>query len=344
MREEHDVEFSQLTTLRVGGPAAKVVIAESNHDVIDFAHSVGTTEMLVLGGGSNLVVSDDGVDVPVVQLATSGFDVVQQTDRVQLTVAAGVPWDDVVTRAVSEGWAGIEALAGIPGFVGATPIQNVGAYGQEIADVCTAVSVFDRVSGKQRRLSASDCSFEYRTSVFKQDRGRFVVLDVEFELGRTDASRPVQYDELAHVLGVSPGASAPVSAVRDAVLALRRSKGMVLDATDHDTWSAGSFFTNPILKPGEVVPPEAPHWNQPDGYNKLSAAWLIEHAGFVKGFGADIGRGAVRLSSKHTLALTNRGGATTSELLTLARLVRDGVRDKFQVELQPEPTFVGVQL
>jgi UDP-N-acetylmuramate dehydrogenase len=263
-----------------------------------------------------------------------------------VTVAAGESWDDLVAYAVERGWFGIEALSGIPGSVGATPIQNVGAYGQEVSQTIARVRVWDRVLRGVRSFAASECQFGYRSSRFKADPGRHVVLDVTFQFRMGSLAAPVQYAELARHLGIEAGQRAPLAAVRDAVLALRGGKGMVLDADDHDTWSAGSFFTNPFLTPEQAaaLPDGAPRWEQPDGTVKSSAAWLIEHAGFGKGYASAAAGERVRLSTKHTLALTNRGGATTDELLTLAREVRDGVRERFGVTLVNEPVTVGCSL
>jgi UDP-N-acetylmuramate dehydrogenase len=259
-----------------------------------------------------------------------------------VTVAAGEDWDAFVARAVAEGWSGVEALSGIPGSVGATPVQNVGAYGQEVADTVVRVRCWDRAERAVRTLTADRCEFGYRSSRFKRDPGRFVVLEVTFQLRLADLGAPVRYAELARRLGVRPGDRAPAVEVREAVLRLRAGKGMVLDEADHDTWSAGSFFTNPVLSAADAdrLPPEAPRWPQPDGRVKTSAAWLIEHAGFGKGYG----EGRVRLSTKHTLALTNRGDATTAELLELAREVRAGVEERFGVRLVNEPVLVGCSL
>ncbi len=244
-----------------------------------------------------------------------------------------------MAQAVERGWVGVEALAGIPGSVGATPVQNVGAYGQEVSQTIAQVRVWDRVLNGVRTFANADCRFGYRTSRFKADPGRHVVLDVTFQLALGSLGTSVQYAELARTLGVEQGTRAPLADVRDAVLGLRRGKGMVLDPADHDTWSAGSFFTNPVVDAGGV-PPDAPAWPQPDGRVKTSAAWLIEHAGFAKGYG----HGPVSLSTKHPLALTNRGGATTEQLLALAREVRDGVEAAHGVRLVNEPVLVGCEL
>jgi UDP-N-acetylmuramate dehydrogenase len=260
---------------------------------------------------------------------------------VLVTVAAGESWDRLVAQAVERGWVGVEALSGIPGSVGATPIQNVGAYGQEVAQTLARVRVWDRVRKGVRTFAAADCGFGYRTSRFKQDPARHVVLEVTFQFRQGELGAPVRYAELARTLGVEPGARAAMTDVRRAVLELRRGKGMVLDEADHDTWSAGSFFTNPVVPVGQV-PDGAPAWPQEGhaGLVKTSAAWLIEHAGFGKGYGD----GAARLSTKHTLALTNRGGATTAELLDLARELRDGVEQRFGIRLVNEPVLVGCEL
>jgi UDP-N-acetylmuramate dehydrogenase len=257
-----------------------------------------------------------------------------------VTVAAGEPWDPFVAHAVSRGWVGIEALAGIPGSVGATPVQNVGAYGQEVADTVASVRCWDRVERRHRTFAAADCGFGYRTSRFKQEPDRFVVLTVTFQLRIGDLSAPVRYGELARTLGVPAGGRARLVDVRRAVLDLRRGKGMVLDDADPDTWSAGSFFTNPFLDDASLLPEDAPRWEQPDGTVKTSAAWLIEHAGFGKGYGND----RVSLSTKHTLALTNRGTARTDDLLALAAEVQHGVHARFGVWLVNEPTLVGCAL
>jgi UDP-N-acetylmuramate dehydrogenase len=343
--------LADLTTLRVGGTAARIVSAQTTDRVIDEISECDTRRepVLVLGGGSNLLVGDEGFDGTVVLLQTRGITVeaADACGGAVVRVAAGETWDDVVAEAVRRGWAGVEALSGIPGSTGATPVQNVGAYGQEVSDTLASVRCWDRQEGRVRTLASADCEFGYRTSRFKGERfrggPRFVVLEVTFQLLVADLSGPLRYAELARTLGVDVGGRAPLARVREAVLGLRRSKGMVLDDADHDTWSAGSFFTNPVLAPDDAqrLPEGAPRWPTPDGRVKTSAAWLIEHAGFGKGYGAP---GPVALSGKHTLALTNRGGATAKDLLELARTVRDGVLRTFGVELAPEPVLVGCEL
>lgn len=342
------------TTLRLGGPAGRWVEAASDDELVAAVSAADAAgePVLVLGGGSNLVVADEGFRGTVVHVATRGVvaDVDDSGDPscsgATVTVAAGESWDGLVAHAVERGWSGIEALSGIPGSVGATPIQNVGAYGQEVSQTIARVRVWDRVLRGIRSFAASECEFGYRSSRFKADPGRHVVLDVTFQFRMGSLAAPVRYAELARVLGVAEGTRAPMAEVREAVLGLRRAKGMVLDAADHDTWSAGSFFTNPFLTPEQAaaLPDDAPRWEQPDGSVKSSAAWLIERAGFTKGFASAAAGERVGLSTKHTLALTNRGGATTDELLTLAREVREGVQERFGVTLVNEPVTVGCAL
>jgi UDP-N-acetylmuramate dehydrogenase len=339
------------TTLRLGGPAREWVRAATEQELVEAvaeADAAGTP-VLVLGGGSNLVVADEGFDGRVVEVATSGVVPDVEDDGavcggVVVRVAAGEGWDDLVATAVERGWVGVEALSGIPGSVGATPIQNVGAYGQEVSQTIASVRVWDRTLRGVRTFAAADCRFGYRTSRFKADPGRHVVLSVDLQLRTGSLGAPVAYAELARTLGVEQGGRAPLAAVREAVLGLRSGKGMVLDAADHDTWSAGSFFTNPFLTPEQAaaLPDDAPRWEQPDGRTKSSAAWLIERAGFGRGHGLDLRGGRASLSTKHTLALTNRGG--TSDLLALAREVRDGVEAAYGVRLVNEPVLVGCEL
>ncbi|CAI9399705.1 UDP-N-acetylmuramate dehydrogenase [Nocardioides sp. T2.26MG-1] len=337
--------LSEHTTLRLGGPAARWVRATTEAELVDAisAADAAGEPVLVLGGGSNLVVADAGFPGTVVEVATRGVETDDTGDAscggAMVTVAAGETWDDLVELAVARDWSGIEALSGIPGSVGATPIQNVGAYGQEVAQTIASVRVWDRRLRGVRTFANADCGFAYRTSRFKADPSRHVVLTVTFQLRQGSLGQPVAYAELARTLGVEVGGRAPLADVRAAVLELRRGKGMVLDAADHDTWSAGSFFTNPVV-PASAVPDGAPTWPQPDGTVKTSAAWLIEHAGYGKGYAA----GPTALSGKHTLALTNRGGATTEDLLALAREVRDGVEAKFGIRLVNEPVLVGCEL
>jgi UDP-N-acetylmuramate dehydrogenase len=337
--------LADLTTLRLGGPARTHVEATTTDELVAAVRDADAAgePVLLVAGGSNLVVADEGFPGTVVRIATRGVRVEEDTcGGAMVTVAAGESWDDLVARAVRSGWIGVEALSGIPGSVGATPVQNVGAYGQEVAQTVASVRCWDRREGAVRTFFAADCGFGYRTSRFKRDPGRFLVLEVTFQLRLGDLGAPVRYGELSRALGVEPGGRAPVAEVRAAVLKLRAGKGMVLDPEDHDSWSAGSFFTNPVLAPelAQRLPEDAPRWEQPDGTVKTSAAWLIERSGFAKGYGD----GRVRLSTKHTLALTNRGGATTVDLLALAAEIQAGVLEKFGVWLENEPVLVGCAL
>ncbi len=330
------------TTLRLGGPAANFVEAASRselYDLVSAADQAGQP-VLLLGGGSNLLVGDVGFDGTVVRVATAGVHVgAEDRSSVEVTVEAGESWEPFVDRAVEAGWSGVETLAGIPGTAGAVPVQNVGAYGQEVSDTITSVHVYDRAQRRTRTFAAADCGFGYRTSTFKQTPGRYVVGAVTFRLRRGRLGAPLTYGQLSDSLGVALGARAPIAAVSRAVLALRRSKGMVLDERDHDTWSAGSFFTNPFV-PAHAVPPGAPAFPHSDGRVKTSAAWLVEQSGFSRGYGND----KVCVSTKHTLALTNRGAASTEDLVALAKEIRDGVEQAFAITLEPEPVLVGCSL
>ncbi len=339
------MDLADLTTLRLGGPAKTVLEPTTEAELIAAVRIAdeAADPVLLVAGGSNLVVADEGFDGTVIRVVTRGITVDSDAcSGAMVTVAAGEPWDGIVDRAVAEGWVGVEALSGIPGSTGATPIQNVGAYGQEVSQTVATVRAYDRFDRKVRTIHAIDCGFTYRSSRFKVEPHRYVVLSVAFQLALGDLSEPIAYAELARTLGVEVGERAPSADVRDAVLGLRRGKGMVLDAADHDTWSAGSFFTNPILTAAEAetLPDGAPRFAQTDGRVKTSAAWLIDHAGYGKGYGS----GRATLSTKHALALTNRGDATTAELLALAREVRDGVRQAYGITLVNEPVLVGCSL
>ncbi|HET8951363.1 MAG TPA: UDP-N-acetylmuramate dehydrogenase [Solirubrobacteraceae bacterium] len=331
--------LSELTTLRLGGPPARMVEARSEGELAELVRSA-YEPLLVLAGGSNVVVADSGFPGTVVRVLTRGV----RRDGDRLEVQAGEPWDELVADCVARGLQGFECLSGIPGSTGATPIQNVGAYGQEVSETVESVRVLDRASGQISELGAAECGFTYRSSIFKH-RDRHVVLAVTFRMREAGRSGPLRYAELARALDVPVGGSAPLAEVREAVLALRRGKGMVIDPADPDSVSAGSFFTNPILDPGAFAHLQArtgdahgpPAFPEPDGRIKTSAAWLIERAGFPKGYG----NGRVGISTKHTLALVNRGGATTAELLALAHEIADGVQGRFGVRLTPEPVLVG---
>lgn len=328
--------LAELTTLRLGGPAGRIEVASSSDELVALVAAADAADepVLLVGGGSNLVVGDAGWPGLVIRVASDTITR-QDVDGEQLiTVAAGVSWDELVARTVADGLAGLETMSGIPGLTGATPVQNVGAYGSEVADFLTGLRIYDRQSRTVQCWSPERCEFGFRSSAFKHT-DRFVVLDVTFRLTRSTRSGPIRYLELAHRLGIEPGASAPLDAVRATVLELRRSKGMVLDEADHDSWSVGSFFVNPLLDEVPAAAEGCPRW-QTDGRTKLSAAWLIEQAGFPRGWGLDRGRGTVSVSTKHTLALTNRGGATTAELLALAAEIRAGVQARFGIRLGPE--------
>jgi UDP-N-acetylmuramate dehydrogenase len=351
--ELFDAPLAELTTLRLGGPARRLVEATHADHVIEVIAAADAADepVLVIAGGSNLVIADVGFDGTVVRVMTRGVAQQSNRSRARLTVAGGEPWDELVARCVADGLAGIECLAGIPGSTGATPIQNVGAYGQQVADVIVSVRAYDRAARRVVELGADECGFAYRSSRFRRD-ARFVVLEVTLELERSPLAGPVRYPELARALEVEMEARPPLAVTRAAVLALRRRKGMVLDPGDSDSVSAGSFFVNPILsvedfaslerrvgeRLGDGVRP--PAWPEADGRIKTSAAWLIGRAGFHCGYG----EGRVGISTKHTLALINRGGASTSELIALAREIRRRVRESFGVTLRPEPTLVGVEL
>jgi UDP-N-acetylmuramate dehydrogenase len=362
--EVQSTTVADLTTLGVGGPASRFVETSTEAELIDTVRAADADgiPLLVIGGGSNLLVGDAGFDGLVVRDGRSDLTTPDHSAcaGVTVTVAAGTPWDEVVAHATGHRLMGVEALSGIPGSTGATPVQNVGAYGQEVAQTIATVRVWDRGRGRVRTLPLVDLAFGYRTSLLKRsmralpddgaDAGapwfptpRYVVLDVTFQLRVAPLSEKIRYAELASTLDIAVGERAPLAEVREAVLMLRRRKGMVLDPTDADTRSAGSFFTNPVLTEADaaVLPDDAPRYPAGEGLVKSSAAWLIEHAGFAKGFGLP---GPAALSTKHTLALTNRGGANAGDVLTLARTVRDGVQQRFGVVLEPEPVLVGTAL
>ncbi|GHD52721.1 UDP-N-acetylmuramate dehydrogenase [Mycetocola manganoxydans] len=370
--------LSDLTTLRVGGPAGRLVPATTRELLVDTVREewADGEHPLVLGGGSNTLAADDGFDGTVVQILTRGIERLEsEPGRVRLRVEAGESWDGLVAYAVENGWSGVEALSGIPGSCGAAPIQNIGAYGQELESVLVSIDLLDRDLDELVTVPAADLGLGYRTSVLKRHGGSVperdgVVVALELELSDDEGlSAPIAYPQLASALGVELGARLPIADVRATVLDLRASKGMVLDDADTDTWSAGSFFTNPIVSESfaRSLPSDAPRWPLEDGQDgavviplgewdgsiprpslehaarvKLSAAWLIERAGIRRGFRLPGSRAAI--SSKHTLALTNTGGATADEIAALARFVQARVASEFGVVLQPEPVFVGLSL
>jgi UDP-N-acetylmuramate dehydrogenase len=349
------VPLAPLTTLRVGGAARTLVEATSAEEIAQAVSGADARRepVLVLGGGSNLVVGDGGFDGLVVKVASRGVAVTvdEARGRARIDVEAGEPWDELVARCVAEGWSGLECLSGIPGLAGATPIQNVGAYGQEVKETIASVRVLDRRTGEVRDVAARDCGFAYRASVFKGD-ATFVVTRVTFDLAMTREGAPIRYAELARALSVEAGARAPMRVVRETIIALRRAKGMVLDDADPDSVSAGSFFVNPLVDEAQLAllvervaargidAATIPRFASDDGRTKVSAAWLIERAGFVKGWSATP-EARVGISRKHALALVNRGGATSAELLACAGAIREGVRGAFGVELSVEPVVIA---
>ena len=350
--------LSDLTTAAVGGPAGKYVEARTEAEIIEAVRAADAAgeQLLIIGGGSNLLISDDGFPGTVLKIASEGFTVNAEDScgGVSVVVQAGHNWDALVKHAVLHAWSGIEALSGIPGATGATPVQNVGAYGADVSQTIAAVRTWDRERSAVKTFTNSELKFGYRDSVLKQTTvsgsPRYVVLTVEFQLPLGRMSAPIRYAELARVLGVEQGKRAYSNDVRREVLRLRASKGMVLDPADRDTYSTGSFFTNPIV-PSSVadgLPENAPRYpGGSDGAVKLSAAWLIDNAGFRKGFGLEDGSvsgGRASLSTKHTLAITNRGSASATDMVAIAREVRAGVVGRFGIELHPEPLLIGLSL
>ncbi|WP_457950923.1 UDP-N-acetylmuramate dehydrogenase [Pseudarthrobacter sp. alpha12b] len=350
--------LSSLTTSAVGGPAGKFIEARTEAEIIDAVRSADAAgeQVLIISGGSNLLVSDDGFPGTVVRIASEGFTVNAEDScgGVAVVVQAGHNWDRLVEHAVRHAWSGIEALSGIPGSTGATPVQNVGAYGAEVSQTIAAVRTWDRERNAVQTFTNSELKFGYRDSILKQTTvngsPRYVVLTVEFQLPLGRMSAPIRYAELARSLGVEAGQRAYANDVRREVLRLRASKGMVWDATDRDTYSTGSFFTNPIVAAdvADTLPESAPQYPAgQDGLVKLSAAWLIDQAGFGKGFGLEPGGvadGRASLSTKHTLAITNRGSASAADMVAVAREVRAGVERRFGISLHPEPLLIGLEL
>ena len=347
MREERNVSLAESTTLKLGGPAKRLVHVENESElanVVSDADARGE-KMLMLGGGSNLVVGDSGFDGVAVKIAASKVTPEKKAGKIHVRVDAGASWDAFVARAVGEGWSGVEALSGIPGSVGATPMQNVGAYGQEVSDTIARVYAFDRKSSQFAEFYRAECAFKYRGSRFRGDNC-FVITAVEFVFDESPLGAPIRYGELSRALGVADGERAPAEKIRETVIALRRGKGMVIDAADPESVSAGSFFMNPIVDSETLAKIEIaagakpPSFDAGEGKFKVAAAWLIEHAGFKKGEPS----GSVGISKKHALALVHRGGGTTEDLLVLARAIRDGVKSKFGVVLEVEPILVGCAL
>ena len=332
--------LAELTTIRVGGTPTLLTIAATEAEIIEAVSAADDAgqELLILGGGSNLVVADD-FKGQVLKIASTGYENDSTVCAgAWVTVQAGHNWDDFVNDCVRNDWLGVEALSGIPGTVGATPIQNVGAYGQQVSETIAQVRAWNRETKTVETIFSSNCEFGYRTSVFKQFPNRWVILSVTFQLPLGDLASPLKYNELAVYFDTELGKRVSATELRAGVLELRASKGMLVSAADPDTWSVGSFFMNPRVT---TVPQDAPNWIEPDGRYKVSAAWLIEQSGFAKGFGLT---DRATLSTKHTLALTNRGTATSQDIIDLARHIRAGVQDKFDIELQPEARLVNCKL
>jgi UDP-N-acetylmuramate dehydrogenase len=336
-------ELSKYTSLRVGGPATKIVQVSTEAQIIAAIEEAGDTPILIMGGGTNVLIADKGFDGTVIRISNNSVQSeVDACSGATLTIGAGEDWDLFVQTTINSGFAGLETLSGIPGTVGAAPIQNIGAYGHEVSEFITRVRTYDRQEKALKTFTNSECEFSYRSSHFKAHPGRYVVLEVQFQIRIGEESDPITYLELARKLGVQLGDKAPVVATREAVLELRASKGMLLSVDDHDSWSAGSFFTNPIIsqQAADALPDAAPKWPLIDGRVKISAAWLIENAGMHKGDEV----GGARISTKHVLALTNSGDATAADIAELAKRARDQVKEKFGITLEAEVNLVGVEI
>jgi UDP-N-acetylmuramate dehydrogenase len=336
-------DLRDFTSLRVGGPAKKFVEAHNEEEIIAALKAAGDSPVLILGGGTNVLVSDAGFEGTVIRITNNSLVAeVDACSGATLTIGAGENWDDFVALTIERGFAGLETLSGIPGTIGAAPIQNIGAYGHEVAEFITRVRTYDRKAKTVKTFTNGECEFEYRSSIFKRNPGQFIILDVQFQIRIGDSSDPITYLELAKKLNVQMGDKAPVQTVRQAVLELRASKGMLLDPNDSDSWSAGSFFTNPVIsqQAADALPDAAPKWPLIDGRVKISAAWLIENAGMHKGDEV----GGARISTKHVLALTNAGDATATDLIELAKSAQTKVYEKFAIKLEPEVNLVGLSL
>ena len=336
-------ELSKYTSLRVGGPASKIVQVSTEAQIIAAIEEAGDTPILIMGGGTNVLIADKGFDGTVIRISNNSVQAeVDACSGATLTIGAGEDWDTFVQTTINSGFAGLETLSGIPGTVGAAPIQNIGAYGHEVSEFITRVRTYDRELKEIYTFTNSQCEFTYRNSYFKAHPGRYVVLEVQFQLRIGEFSDPITYLELSKKLGIEPGEKAPVAATRAAVLELRASKGMLLSPDDHDSWSAGSFFTNPIIsqQAADALPDAAPKWPLNDGRVKISAAWLIENAGMHKGDEV----GGARISTKHVLALTNSGDATAADIAELAKRARDQVREIFGITLEAEVNLVGIEI
>jgi len=336
-------ELSKYTSFRVGGPASKIIQVSTEAEIIAAIEEAGDSPILIMGGGTNVLISDKGFEGTVIRISNNSVQSeVDACSGATLTIGAGEDWDTFVQTTVDRGFAGLETLSGIPGTVGAAPIQNIGAYGHEVAEFITRVRTYDRQEKALKTFTNSECEFSYRNSYFKAHPGRYVVLEVQFQIRRGEFSDPITYIELSRKLGIEPGDKAPVAAARAAVLELRASKGMLLKSDDHDSWSAGSFFTNPIVsqQAADQLPDAAPKWPLTDGRVKVSAAWLIENSGIHKGDEV----GGARISTKHVLALSNSGSATASDIAELAKRARNQVKEVFGITLEAEVNLVGVEI
>ena len=336
-------ELSKYTSFRVGGPATKIVQVSTEAEIIAAIQEAGDSPILIMGGGTNVLIADKGFDGTVIRISNNSVQAeVDACSGATLTIGAGEDWDTFVQTTIDRGFAGLETLSGIPGTVGAAPIQNIGAYGHEVSEFITRVRTYDRQEKALKTFTNSECEFSYRNSYFKAHPGRYVVIEVQFQIRRGEFSDPITYVELSKKLGIEPGKKASVVATRAAVLELRASKGMLLSPDDHDSWSAGSFFTNPIVsqQAADGLPDAAPKWPLNDGRVKISAAWLIENAGMHKGDEV----GGARISSKHVLALTNSGDATASDIAELAKRARDHVKETFGITLEAEVNLIGIEI
>lgn len=332
--------LSNHTTLRVGGPAANFVRASNESEIIEAITNAGEQPLLILGSGSNVLISDTGFPGTVIKIENNQLTAdVDACSGATLNIGAGEDWDVFVKTTIDRGWAGLETLSGIPGTVGASPIQNIGAYGHEVSEFIMRVRTFDRQSKAIKTFTNDECQFTYRNSLFKKQPGRFVILEVQFNLRRGEMSDPITYEELAKELGIAVGQKSEVTKVREAVLRIRARKGMLLDEKDRDTYSAGSFFTNPIVAEN-LIPEGAPKYPQGDGNFKTSAAWLIQNSGIERGQRLN----GAAISSKHVLAITNADGAKAADIAALAIQIRDAVKMKFGIELTPEVNLVGLSL
>jgi UDP-N-acetylmuramate dehydrogenase len=337
MRKIKNFKLADHSTLRVGGLASTVCEIQSPSDIQDFVHEYGNEDFFVLGGGSNIVAPDHEIKTPIAFMQLVNSSTKTDGDFVEITAGAGMIWDDFVADAVDQGLSGVETLSGIPGTIGASPIQNIGAYGTEVKSTIKSVQLVDGTTGKSRVLSNEDLKFSYRYSILKDLTSRFIIENVTFRLKRNKSSNVTNYPQVAEALGIKPGESVSIKDLRNVIIAIRKSKGMILDSNDHDTYSVGSFFINPILEK-EKVPLNAPMYENESGKVKTSAAWLIEQSGFEKGFR----HGGAIISSKHTLAIANSGNATAQDVIELSNQIISGVRQKFGIELTIEPRILNI--